>query len=116
METGDRHREEEEMRFDLHGLAWPAWGLGRAARQRDAQGADAQRDPGVGAALSQTCFHCGDAIAPASRWRTDVDGIDARFCCAGCLAVTQTIRAAGLPPFYTLRERAAPPAASIDDE
>jgi Cu2+-exporting ATPase len=43
--------------------------------------------------------------------------VAARFCCAGCLAVAQTIRAAGLSAFYALRdERAAatPPPAHDD--
>jgi P-type Cu2+ transporter len=54
------------------------------------------------------CFHCGDDNPPGSSWRARIDGVDARFCCAGCLAVAQTIRAAGLSAFYSRRDAAAP--------
>jgi len=43
--------------------------------------------------------------------------VAARFCCAGCLAVAQTIRIAGLSAFYALRDEcaaAAPPSAHDD--
>ena len=41
----------------------------------------------------------------------------ARFCCAGCLAVSQTIRTAGLTAFYALRDEraAAGPRPAEDD-
>ena len=49
------------------------------------------------------CFHCG-APNPANRlWREEVDGVSRNFCCAGCLAVAQTISAAGLADFYSNR-------------
>ena len=51
------------------------------------------------------CFHCGEPNPPNSSWRVAIGGADALFCCAGCLAVAQTIGAAGLSSFYTLRER-----------
>jgi len=54
------------------------------------------------------CFHCGEANPSRSNWRADIDGRSERFCCAGCLAVAQTIRAAGLSTFYALREGAEP--------
>ena len=56
------------------------------------------------------CFHCGDVNPPAARWRAVVDGEEHAFCCAGCMAVAQTIRAAGLSAFY---ERRDAPAASL---
>jgi len=56
------------------------------------------------------CFHCGEANPSRSNWRADIDGRSERFCCAGCLAVAQTIRAAGLSTFYALREEAEPQA------
>jgi len=55
------------------------------------------------------CFHCGEPNPPNSSWRVAVGGADAFFCCAGCLAVAQTIGAAGLSSFYTLRERTSAP-------
>ena len=51
------------------------------------------------------CFHCGDLNPPGSRWHAEIDGARAAFCCAGCLAVAQTIGAAGLASFYALRQR-----------
>ncbi|HET9670396.1 MAG TPA: heavy metal translocating P-type ATPase [Casimicrobiaceae bacterium] len=57
-------------------------------------------------ALASTvhCFHCGEANPPAATWRAVVDGEERAFCCAGCLAVAQTIRAAGLSAFYERRD------------
>jgi Cu2+-exporting ATPase len=52
------------------------------------------------------CFHCGEpALAPV--FTAVVDGHERAFCCAGCLAVAQTIAAAGLAPYYTQRTSAA---------
>ena len=49
------------------------------------------------------CFHCG-APNPVNRlWREEIDGVSRHFCCAGCLAVAQTITAAGLADFYSTR-------------
>jgi Cu2+-exporting ATPase len=62
------------------------------------------------------CFHCGDVNPPGAPWRARVDGTDARFCCAGCLAVAQTIRAAGLSSFYDLRERDSASPRQADDD
>jgi Cu2+-exporting ATPase len=53
------------------------------------------------------CFHCGDANPAGTSWRAVIDGVDATFCCAGCMAVAQTIRAAGLATFYDRREGAS---------
>ena len=54
-----------------------------------------------------SCFHCG---APNPRdvvWRELVEGTPRAFCCAGCLAVSQTITAAGLDGFYASRTESA---------
>ena len=48
------------------------------------------------------CFHCG-APNPSPRWRLAVHGAERTFCCAGCLGVAQTIRAAGLEGYYLRR-------------
>ena len=53
------------------------------------------------------CFHCGNVNPRGSTWHADIDGTRASFCCAGCLAVSQTIGAAGLAGFYALRQRAS---------
>ena len=51
------------------------------------------------------CFHCGDVNPRGARWHADIGGARAFFCCAGCLAVSRTIGAAGLASFYALRQR-----------
>ena len=63
------------------------------------------------ATLSEiACFHCGEPSN--AQWRRVVAGSERVFCCAGCVAIAQTIDAAGLAPFYARREAsaAAPPA------
>jgi Cu2+-exporting ATPase len=62
----------------------------------------------LAAHAASRCFHCGSDNPPASSWRAVIDGADADFCCAGCLAVAQTIRAAGLFAFYRRRDADAP--------
>ena len=55
-----------------------------------------------------TCFHCGaDNLGPRL-WREIVAGAPRNFCCAGCLAVAQTIAAAGLQSFYSSRTQTPP--------
>ncbi len=53
------------------------------------------------------CFHCGNAITEAARWRAVINGAPRSFCCAGCLGIAQTIHAAGLDAFYDRRTVAA---------
>jgi len=40
------------------------------------------------------CFHCGAPNPKNRAWRELVEGVPRPFCCAGCLAVAQTITAA----------------------
>src|SRR5215470_17273043 len=62
---------------------------------------DTHRQSAAGDA--HACFHCGEANPPSSPWRAIVDGSERCFCCAGCLGIAQTIRAAGLDRFYRRR-------------
>ena len=75
---------------------------------------------GVRAAASgaSTCFHCGLPNPPGRRWQAEVKGAERAFCCAGCLAVAQTIHAAGLDGFYAARTAALarPDERAHDDE
>ncbi len=65
----------------------------------------------------ETCFHCGEANTGRTVWREVVAGAPRTFCCAGCLAVAQTIAAAGLENFYASRTQApSRPAADAADE
>jgi Cu2+-exporting ATPase len=58
------------------------------------------------AAPESRCFHCGLPNPPGRRWRAEIVGVEQTFCCAGCLAVAQTIHAAGLDGFYAARTAA----------
>ncbi len=60
------------------------------------------------------CFHCGEPNPARSPWFADVDGARRQFCCAGCLAVAQTIGAAGLATYYALRQQTS--ASPRDDQ
>ena len=53
------------------------------------------------------CFHCGAPNPANSVWRIALDGEERSFCCAGCMGVALTIRAAGLEAFYLRRTVAA---------
>jgi Cu2+-exporting ATPase len=65
------------------------------------------------------CHHCAAPVGPGAAWRGEVAGAERTFCCAGCLAVAQTIDGAGLCAFYedrtgpalSLRTEAATPVA-----
>ena len=63
---------------------------------------------------ARTCFHCGEANPPGSRFRLVVDGRERSFCCPGCLAIAQTIDAAGLAPYYLQRTATGRPAEEDD--
>src|SRR6266496_2435514 len=58
---------------------------------------------------TECCFHCGQFNPPTLHWRAVCDGAERRFCCAGCLAVAQTIRAAAHRKSpATMKRRAMP--------
>ena len=61
-----------------------------------------------------SCYHCGEANPAGTDWRLDLDGAERAFCCAGCRAVTQTLRAAGLASFYARRTSVSLPP-KVDD-
>ena len=49
------------------------------------------------------CYHCGLPVSDAGRWRAPILGQAREFCCAGCLAVAQTIEAGGFDRYYETR-------------
>ncbi|HEX7271336.1 MAG TPA: heavy metal translocating P-type ATPase [Casimicrobiaceae bacterium] len=59
------------------------------------------------AGASVACFHCGTPSTRSGHWHLVVDGAERVFCCAGCLAVAQTISAAKLERFYAQRSAVA---------
>jgi P-type Cu2+ transporter len=83
-----------------------------------ASGASVAPDaPARDADAAAPCYHCGLPNPPSARWRAVVAGAPREFCCAGCLAVAQTIHAAGLDAFYDRRTVSADrPGDAPDDE
>ncbi|HEX8010586.1 MAG TPA: heavy metal translocating P-type ATPase [Casimicrobiaceae bacterium] len=65
---------------------------------------------------SEACFHCAAPVPAEGRWRLAVDGAERAFCCAGCLGIAQTIRAAGLSAFYVRRTEVAETPPDTADE
>ena len=49
------------------------------------------------------CFHCGELVPAGSRFHAVIDGAMRPMCCAGCLAVAQTIADNGLAAYYLNR-------------
>ena len=64
---------------------------------------------------ASACFHCGESALPAASLHFRIDGRERTFCCPGCLAIAQTIDAAGLAPYYAQRTSPAAPADSDSD-
>lgn len=55
-------------------------------------------------ASGTACFHCGLPVPAAGEFRTRAPEGHRAFCCAGCLTVSETIRAGGLERYYALRD------------
>ena len=68
----------------------------------------------VATEVGASCYHCGEANPAGVDWRLDIDGAERAFCCAGCRAVAQTLRAAGLASFYARRTSVSCPP-TVDD-
>ena len=47
-----------------------------------------------------SCYHCGTEIDDLACYSCDLGGASRLFCCAGCMAVAQTIYGEGLESFY----------------
>ena len=53
--------------------------------------------------LNSICYHCGSSLFPNEAYSTDLNGVSRSFCCAGCMAIAQTIHGEGLEVFYARR-------------
>lgn len=53
------------------------------------------------------CFHCNEPIPPEFNFTLDFDGKPRQFCCAGCLAVADTIIDSNLADYYRFRTEPA---------
>ncbi len=49
------------------------------------------------------CYHCGSDLASDNLYEAALGGLPRYFCCAGCLAIAQTIHGQGLEAFYARR-------------
>jgi len=54
--------------------------------------------------MSSNCYHCGLPNQLAHEFQCDVLGKTEYFCCAGCLAIAETLVANGLTDFYRFRD------------
>ncbi len=72
--------------------------------------------PRAGANEGELCFHCAAPVRSGAQWRARIDGAEQQFCCAGCLGIAQTIRAAGLTDFYARRTGGAETPPNAPDE
>jgi P-type Cu2+ transporter len=53
------------------------------------------------------CYHCGTPNPAHARWTATIAGVSREFCCAGCVAVAETLHAAGLDNLYACRTEVA---------
>jgi P-type Cu2+ transporter len=56
---------------------------------------------------SNSCYHCGSFILPHDSYELVLGGQARKFCCAGCMAVAQTIHGEGLEVFYARRAQSS---------
>ena len=49
------------------------------------------------------CYHCGGDLTSENQYEATLGGSPRYFCCAGCLAIAQTIHGQGLEAFYARR-------------
>jgi Cu2+-exporting ATPase len=50
-----------------------------------------------------SCYHCGSFVDPRDSYDADLGGMSRKFCCAGCMAIAETIHGEGLEVFYARR-------------
>lgn len=56
---------------------------------------------------SNSCYHCGSFILPGDSYELELAGAKQKFCCAGCMAIAQTIHGEGLEVFYARRAQSS---------
>ncbi|OWS69349.1 copper-translocating P-type ATPase [Polynucleobacter aenigmaticus] len=61
---------------------------------------------------NNSCYHCGSFILPGDSYELELGGIPRKFCCAGCMAIAQTIHGEGLEVFYARRAQSSDKPAS----
>ena len=53
--------------------------------------------------LTDDCYHCGGDLTSDNLYEATLGGSPRYFCCAGCMAIAQTIHGQGLEAFYARR-------------
>jgi len=61
-----------------------------------------------GAAVEDSCFHCGLPVPDGADYRTRVLGEERAMCCPGCQAVAQAIVEADMEDYYRHRTESSP--------
>ena len=56
---------------------------------------------------NNSCYHCGSFILPGDSFELELGGVNRKFCCAGCMAIAQTIHGEGLEVFYARRAQSS---------
>ena len=54
--------------------------------------------------MTESCYHCGLPVPPATDFTVAIDGQSRDMCCAGCQAVAEAIVAGGLDDYYRHRD------------
>jgi len=55
--------------------------------------------------MSSSCFHCGLDVPKNSNFSCEILAQQREFCCAGCLAIAETLEKNNLTDFYRFREK-----------
>ena len=57
--------------------------------------------------IGSSCYHCGSVIPSRDVYEAELGGLSRNFCCAGCMAIAQTIHGEGLEVFYARRAQSS---------
>jgi len=64
---------------------------------------------------TERCFHCNEPVPDGFNFSLNFDGRARSFCCAGCLAVADTIISSNLADYYRFRTEPAGKASAMPD-
>ncbi|MGP9800887.1 heavy metal translocating P-type ATPase [Rheinheimera sp. NSM] len=64
---------------------------------------------------TERCFHCNEPVPAGFHFSREFDGRTRSFCCAGCLAVADTIISSNLADYYRFRTEPAAKANAMPD-
>ena len=64
---------------------------------------------------TERCFHCNEPVPAGFAFNLNFDGHTRSFCCAGCLAVAETIISSNLADYYRFRTEPAGKVSAMPD-